>query len=179
MAKNSQHPTPTVHEKIYGLSYLISRLSYIDKLYNIKYGLTGGGYVVNSGIPNPELHLKWRSRLPTPVKAQSENKGSAYHGSKTVRNIMAIVVGEIAAAPFKRVKLLIQSQNELLKRGRLLESYKGIDDCFGRTIKVEGYLSLWRGNTVNIIRNLTSEVTTILNFPCLSLHKLSSIFCRV
>ncbi|KAE8676814.1 ADP,ATP carrier protein 1 [Hibiscus syriacus] len=34
----------------------------------------------------------------------------------------------------------------------LSQPYKGIGDCFKRTIKDEGFVSLWRGNTANVIR---------------------------
>ncbi|PHT37438.1 ADP,ATP carrier protein 2, mitochondrial [Capsicum baccatum] len=45
--------------------------------------------------------------------------------------------------------------------GRLSEPYKGIADCFTRTIKDEGVLSLWRGNTANVIRYFPTHA---LNF---------------
>ncbi|KAJ0518767.1 putative mitochondrial carrier protein [Helianthus annuus] len=55
-------------------------------------------------------------------------------------------VSKTAAAPIERVKMLIQNQDEMIKMGRLSEPYKGIGECFTRTIKDEGVLSLWRGN---------------------------------
>ncbi|CAH1416009.1 unnamed protein product [Lactuca virosa] len=64
-------------------------------------------------------------------------------------------------APIERVKLLIQNQDEMIKAGRLSEPYKGIGDCFGRTIKDEGFASLWRGNTANVIRYFPTQA---LNF---------------
>ena len=44
---------------------------------------------------------------------------------------------------FKRVKLLIQNQDEMMKQGRLSHPFKGIGDCFSRTIADEGFNSLW------------------------------------
>ncbi|GFZ18177.1 ADP/ATP carrier 2 [Actinidia rufa] len=58
--------------------------------------------------------------------------------------------------------LLIQNQDEMIKTGRLAEPYKkGIGECFSRTIKDEGFGSLWRGNTANVIRYFPTQA---LNF---------------
>ena len=48
-----------------------------------------------------------------------------------------------------------------IKQGRLSQPYKGIVDCFARTYKDEGLLSLWRGNTANVIRYFPTQA---LNF---------------
>ena len=47
----------------------------------------------------------------------------------------------------------------MIKSGRLSEPYKGIGDCFGRTIKDEGFLSLWRGNAANVTRYFPTQVS--------------------
>jgi solute carrier family 25 (adenine nucleotide translocator) protein 4/5/6/31 len=74
---------------------------------------------------------------------------------------VSAAVSKTAAAPIERVKLLIQNQDEMLKTGRLSSPYKGIGDCFGRVIKEEGVLSLWRGNLANVIRYFPTQA---LNF---------------
>ncbi|KAJ6750892.1 hypothetical protein OIU85_001430 [Salix viminalis] len=74
---------------------------------------------------------------------------------------VSAAVSKTAAAPIERVKLLIQNQDEMIKSGRLAEPYKGISDCFKRTIKDEGFGSLWRGNTANVIRYFPTQA---LNF---------------
>ncbi|RVW46840.1 ADP,ATP carrier protein 3, mitochondrial [Vitis vinifera] len=74
---------------------------------------------------------------------------------------VSAAVSKSAAAPIERVKLLIQNQDEMIKAGRLSEPYKGITDCFARTIKDEGVISLWRGNTANVIRYFPTQA---LNF---------------
>jgi hypothetical protein len=51
---------------------------------------------------------------------------------------VSAAVSKTAAAPIERVKLLIQNQDEMLKSGRLSHPYKGIGECFARTIKDEG-----------------------------------------
>jgi solute carrier family 25 (adenine nucleotide translocator) protein 4/5/6/31 len=66
-----------------------------------------------------------------------------------------------AAAPIERVKLLIQNQDEMIKSGRLATPYKGIGECFSRVVSEEGVLSLWRGNTANVIRYFPTQA---LNF---------------
>lgn len=49
----------------------------------------------------------------------------------------------------------------MLKAGRLDKRYNGIVDCFRRTTAGEGVLSLWRGNTANVIRYFPTQA---LNF---------------
>jgi solute carrier family 25 (adenine nucleotide translocator) protein 4/5/6/31 len=74
---------------------------------------------------------------------------------------VSAAVSKTAAAPIERVKLLIQNQDEMLKSGRLAEPYKGIGECFARTIRDEGAISLWRGNLANVIRYFPTQA---LNF---------------
>ncbi|KAL5519066.1 PET9 [Sanghuangporus vaninii] len=71
---------------------------------------------------------------------------------------VSAAVAKTAAAPIERIKLLIQNQ---IKQGRLATPYKGIADCFARTYSDEGVLSLWRGNTANVIRYFPTQA---LNF---------------
>lgn len=74
---------------------------------------------------------------------------------------LAAAVAKTAAAPIERVKLLVQNQGEMLKTGRLDKPYNGIADCFIRTSKTEGIISLWRGNLANVIRYFPTQA---LNF---------------
>lgn len=74
---------------------------------------------------------------------------------------VSAAVSKTAAAPIERVKLLIQNQDEMIKQGRLSAPYKGIGDCFSRTVADEGMVSLWRGNTANVIRYFPTQA---LNF---------------
>lgn len=74
---------------------------------------------------------------------------------------VSAAVSKTAAAPIERIKLLIQNQDELIKQGRLISPYKGITDCFQRTVRDEGVLSLWRGNTANVLRYFPTQA---LNF---------------
>ncbi|KAK8920393.1 ADP,ATP carrier protein [Metarhizium anisopliae] len=74
---------------------------------------------------------------------------------------VSAAVSKTAAAPIERVKLLIQNQDEMIKAGRLDRRYNGITDCFKRTMADEGVMSLWRGNTANVIRYFPTQA---LNF---------------
>ncbi|KIK71661.1 hypothetical protein GYMLUDRAFT_33816 [Collybiopsis luxurians FD-317 M1] len=74
---------------------------------------------------------------------------------------VSAAVSKTAAAPIERIKLLIQNQDEMIKQGRLSHGYKGIGDAFKRTVADEGVLSLWRGNTANVIRYFPTQA---LNF---------------
>jgi len=74
---------------------------------------------------------------------------------------VAAAISKTAAAPIERVKLLVQNQGEMLKSGRLATPYNGIVDCFTRTVRDEGIISLWRGNTANVLRYFPTQA---LNF---------------
>jgi solute carrier family 25 (adenine nucleotide translocator) protein 4/5/6/31 len=74
---------------------------------------------------------------------------------------VAAAVSKTAAAPIERVKLLVQNQGEMLKQGTLTEPYKGVVDCTTKTLKSEGIIAFWRGNTANVIRYFPTQA---LNF---------------
>jgi hypothetical protein len=56
----------------------------------------------------------------------------------------------------------------MLKSGRLDRKYDGIGECFKRTAANEGVLSLWRGNTANVIRYFPTQA---LNFAFRDTYK--------
>ncbi|KAH8882181.1 putative mitochondrial ADP,ATP carrier protein, partial [Thozetella sp. PMI_491] len=80
----------------------------------------------------------------------------------------AAAVSKTAAAPIERVKLLLQNQEEMLKSKRLDRKYNGIIDAFGRTVRTEGFWSLWRSNGVNVIRYFPTQA---LNFAFRDTYK--------
>lgn len=94
---------------------------------------------------------------PVVVQAPSE-KAAASFGIDFLMGGVSAAISKTAAAPIERVKLLIQNQDEMIKAGRLSEPYRGIGNCFSRTIKDEGFVSLWRGNAVNVIRYFPTQV---------------------
>lgn len=71
---------------------------------------------------------------------------------------VSATIYKIVVASIERIKLLIQNQGEMIKAGWLSEPYRGIFDCFARNIKDEGVISLWRGNTANVIRYFPTQV---------------------
>ncbi|KAL4871574.1 hypothetical protein BDV12DRAFT_163989 [Aspergillus spectabilis] len=81
---------------------------------------------------------------------------------------VSAAVSKTAAAPIERIKLLIQNQDEMLRAGRLDRKYDGIVDCFRRTAANEGVVSLWRGNTANVIRYFPTQA---LNFAFRDTYK--------
>ncbi|MBA0761593.1 hypothetical protein Gotri_024219 [Gossypium trilobum] len=70
---------------------------------------------------------------------------------------MAAIISKSAAAPIERVKLLLQNQGEMIKRGSLQKPYNGVGDCFKRVLKEEGLFSFWRGNQANVIRYFPTQ----------------------
>jgi solute carrier family 25 (adenine nucleotide translocator) protein 4/5/6/31 len=73
----------------------------------------------------------------------------------------AAVISKTIAAPIERVKLLVQTQGEMLKKGTLDEPYKGIWDCTVKTNQREGFAAFWRGNVANCVRYFPTQA---LNF---------------
>ena len=73
----------------------------------------------------------------------------------------AAIISKTGAAPIERVKLLIQNQAEMLKKGTLDTPYKGIVDCSKRTMASEGVGSFWKGNLSNCVRYFPTQA---LNF---------------
>ncbi|KAG9455196.1 hypothetical protein H6P81_008100 [Aristolochia fimbriata] len=97
-------------------------------------------------------------------KKRRENSwymGSSTQSEKMATNFvmggMAAVIAKSAAAPMERVKLLLQNQGEMMKRGFLVRPYTGIGNCFSRVLREEGVLALWRGNQANVIRYLPTQ----------------------
>lgn len=56
----------------------------------------------------------------------------------------------------------------MIRAGRLDRKYNGIVDCFRRTAAAEGVMSLWRGNTANVIRYFPTQA---LNFAFRDTYK--------
>ncbi|XP_052114404.1 ADP,ATP carrier protein ER-ANT1 [Arachis duranensis] len=64
---------------------------------------------------------------------------------------VAAIISKSAAAPIERVKLLLQNQAEMIKRGQLKKPYMGVRDGFKRVFAEEGVIAFWRGNQANVI----------------------------
>ncbi|KAI1713781.1 mitochondrial carrier protein [Ditylenchus destructor] len=72
----------------------------------------------------------------------------------------AAAISKTAVAPIERVKLLLQVQH-VQKTISADKRYKGIIDVLTRVPKEQGFTSLWRGNTANVIRYFPTQA---LNF---------------
>ena len=56
----------------------------------------------------------------------------------------------------------------MIRAGRLDRKYDGIGECFKRTVADEGMVSLWRGNTANVLRYFPTQA---LNFAFRDTYK--------
>ncbi|KKA16638.1 Mitochondrial ADP,ATP carrier protein (Ant) [Rasamsonia emersonii CBS 393.64] len=102
-----------------------------------------------------------------------------YHGIYAGRVLGVITAPTLRViAPIGREKFLLflppssKSQHlrldEMIRAGRLDRKYNGIIDCFRRTAASEGVMSLWRGNTANVIRYFPTQA---LNFAFRDTYK--------
>ncbi|XP_075522100.1 ADP,ATP carrier protein, mitochondrial-like [Primulina tabacum] len=167
-----QHQLPTIAQKLANQLHMSSSLSQgVQTRYGsfqrpVTYQIPFA-YENHTGLWNPmtckatqDLSLISAHASPVFVQAPAE-KGLAGFAIDFLMGGVSAAVSKTAAAPIERVKLLIQNQDEMIKSGRLSEPYKGIGECFKRTIRDEGFGSLWRGNTANVIRYFPTQA---LNF---------------
>jgi solute carrier family 25 (adenine nucleotide translocator) protein 4/5/6/31 len=96
-----------------------------------------------------------------PVKKEAPKAKKLSFVENFVLSGAAAVISKTAAAPIERVKLLIQNQAEMIKKGTLDAPYKGIIDCSKRTMASEGVGSFWKGNLANCVRYFPTQA---LNF---------------
>ncbi|KAJ6733999.1 ADPATP CARRIER PROTEIN 1 MITOCHONDRIAL-RELATED [Salix koriyanagi] len=154
---------PLVFRKIHGQSPLISKLS--PNLHSRNCNMTSGAFYNDfHSHMHPAIQgtgLAFVPRVPPIYVEAPSEKGAKGFMIDFLMGGVSAAVSKTAAAPIERVKLLIQNQDEMIKVGRLSEPYKGITDCFARTIKEEGVIALWRGNTANVIRYFPTQA---LNF---------------
>ncbi|PIN13229.1 Mitochondrial ADP/ATP carrier protein [Handroanthus impetiginosus] len=92
-----------------------------------------------------------------------------FHRDLTAGAVMGGVVHTIVA-PIERAKLLLQTQesNMAILAGGPHRRFKGMMDCIVRTVREEGFLSLWRGNGSSVIRYYPSVA---LNFSLKDLYR--------
>ena len=153
-------------QKMCGQSYLASQLSPSLHSRTTANGYNLSSVYANGGLQNPVFSSYQGNGLASlpmayssPVLVQAPNeKGVTGFLIDFLMGGVSAAVSKTAAAPIERVKLLIQNQDEMIKAGRLSEPYKGIGDCFSRTMKDEGAIALWRGNTANVIRYFPTQV---------------------
>lgn len=154
---------PSVLQKLNGQSYFVSKVApYAHARTNTvhKFPSTyGNGGFQSSTLQNFPGNLAAINLPSLPVVASAPKEaGATGFLIDFLMGGVSAAVSKTAAAPIERVKLLIQNQDEMIKAGRLSEPYKGIGDCFARTMKDEGVVALWRGNTANVIRYFPTQV---------------------
>ncbi|XP_031102510.1 probable ADP,ATP carrier protein At5g56450 [Ipomoea triloba] len=98
----------------------------------------------------------------------SSNWWASFHRDILAGALMGGVVHTIVA-PIERAKLLLQTQdsNIAILAGPH-RKFKGMLDCMVRTVREEGFLSLWRGNGSSVIRYYPSVA---LNFSLKDLYR--------
>ncbi|XP_054817498.1 probable ADP,ATP carrier protein At5g56450 [Prosopis cineraria] len=106
-------------------------------------------------------------------KSRQESVSPNYWLTSFNRDLMAgAFVGGLVhtvVAPIERAKLLLQTQESnmaIVANGR--RKFKGMLDCVVRTVKEEGFLSLWRGNGSGVLRYYPSVA---LNFSLKDLYR--------
>jgi len=80
---------------------------------------------------------------------------------------VSAAVSKTVVAPIERVKLLLQVQ-DASQSIKPEDRFTGIQDCFQRVIKEQGFGALWRGNMANVIRYFPTQA---LNFACKDFYK--------
>lgn len=85
---------------------------------------------------------------------------------------IAAVTSKTIAAPIERIKMVVQNQDEMIKRGTLDKPFKGIVDCANWINKNEGFGAFWRSNFTNCIRYFPTQA---LNFTFKDLVKTLSL----
>lgn len=89
---------------------------------------------------------------------------------------ISAAVSKTVVAPIERVKLLLQVQDAMGKKGADgasdMKKYTGISDCFSRVYTEQGVGAFWRGNTANVIRYFPTQA---LNFSFKDVYK--KTFC--
>ena len=88
-------------------------------------------------------HEFYRCRMKKPKLSVIENFVASF-GTGTIRLVVS--------APFERVPLLVQCQNEMIRKGTLTRPDLAVINCTMDTFSNEGLLSFRRGNWVRWIR---------------------------
>ncbi|XP_074270326.1 ADP,ATP carrier protein 1, mitochondrial-like [Silene latifolia] len=116
----------------------------------------------NRDNENHQLVDHGNSSKPSPHLPKSHGKSPNGKDATKHNDFLVTLASVTAVAPIERVYILMQCQNEMIKAGRLSTPYKGMEDCFRRTIKHEGVLSLWRGNSLNVLKHCHKNIFTFL-----------------
>jgi len=93
---------------------------------------------------------------------------------------VAAVVSKTIAAPIERIKMVVQNQDEMLKRGTLKEPFRNPFHCGAFIMKNEGFLAFWKSNFTNCLRYFPTQALNfsfkgqLKKYPALSKSKADS-----
>lgn len=93
---------------------------------------------------------------------------------------LAAVISKTIAAPIERIKMVVQNQDEMLKRGTLKEGFSNPFQCGAWIMKNEGFLAFWKSNFTNCLRYFPTQALNfsfkaqIKTVPALSKNKTDS-----
>jgi len=73
----------------------------------------------------------------------------------------AAVTSKTIAAPIERIKMVIQNEGEMIRKGTLEKSFGGIGGAASHIMKNEGFAAFWRSNFTNCLRYFPTQA---LNF---------------
>ncbi|KAK1557414.1 hypothetical protein Q3G72_024239 [Acer saccharum] len=162
---------PSVIMKIQGqLPFNFYRIIFRPKRQALMTTETSGAASTSNSTSNLHQPRQGNAFVRSPSKGHDQNV--AFTHLLYPVTIMAVL--KTATAPLQRVNFLIQSQNEMIKLGRLSHAYKGIGDCFTRTVRNEGFISLWRGNTASVLHFASGMVQRTM----MDSFRINSAFCR-
>ncbi|KAL0371126.1 UNVERIFIED_CONTAM: ADP,ATP carrier protein, mitochondrial [Sesamum angustifolium] len=142
-----QHQYPTLSQKVANQLHLSSSLSHgVEARY--------GGFQQPSvfqrrfaygNYTSPVLQYPMTCRASQDLSLISANASPVFVQAPQEKGFASFAIDFLMGGvqllfqkqllPIERVKLLIQNQDEMIKAGRLSEPYKGIGDCFKRTIQ--------------------------------------------
>jgi len=74
---------------------------------------------------------------------------------------VAAVTSKTISAPIERIKMVVQNQDEMLRRGTLEKPFTGIMDCARWIAANEGMAAFWKSNFTNCLRYFPTQA---LNF---------------
>jgi solute carrier family 25 (adenine nucleotide translocator) protein 4/5/6/31 len=111
--------------------------------------------------PSPPNNSK--ERIKKDSKKDSKKATESNFFFDFVEGGFARAVSKTYTAPLEQAKLLLQTQdsNPAIINGTC-PRFIGIVDCITRVSKEEGIASLWRGNTVNMLRYFPTQACNLI-----------------
>ncbi|KAK1557281.1 hypothetical protein Q3G72_021626 [Acer saccharum] len=152
---------PSIYEKILGQPCLFIRNFHKTQASNsIPATLAFFNGVLHSYLGPPHQGSASPTVTPMPSKSVGVPSKKGNDIGPVFRSLLW-VTAMMTTAPANRVMILMRCQNEMIKSGRLSHPFKGIGDCFARTVRNEGIISLWKGNTAHMMGLITKKLTSL------------------